>query len=114
MKIPDNHIRRQLRLGRQPLVIKQIEFKSNTPTSPRRDDLADELGAFANASGGVMLCGVADGGTIQHLSRNQLATLDRLLVEVCTDAIEPSLRIAVHHRELDGKAFLLVDVPPKM
>ena len=84
------------------------------PTSPRRDDLADELGAFANASGGIILCGVADGGTIQHLSRNQLAALDRLLVEVCTDVIEPPLRIAVRHRELDGKASLLVNAPPKM
>ena len=52
-----------------------------------------------------MLCGVADDGTIQHLSRNQLAALDRLLVKVCTDVIEPPLPIAVHHRELDGRAF---------
>lgn len=36
------------------------------------------------------------------------------LVEACTDPIEPPLRIALHHRELDGKAFLLVDMPPKM
>ena len=106
MTILDNHIRRQLRLGEDSRwEFKQIEFKGDTPTSPHRDDLADEQGAFANASGGVMLCGVADDGTIQHLSRNQLATLDRLLVAVCTDVIEPPLRIAVHHRELDGRAF---------
>ena len=37
--------------------------------------------------------------------------LDHLLVEVSTDAIEPPLRIDVHHRELDGQAFVLVDVP---
>ena len=114
MKIHDDHIRRQLRLGEDSRwEFKQIEFKGDTPTSPHRDDLADEQGAFANASGGVMLCGVADDGTIQYLARNQLATLDHLLVEVCTDAIEPPLPIAVHHRELDGRAFLLVDVPPK-
>ena len=59
----------------------------------------------------VLLCGVADDGRIQGMSRDQMAALDRLLVEVCTDAIEPSLRIDVHHRELDGRAFLLVDVP---
>lgn len=32
-------------------------------------------------------------------------------MEVCTDAIEPLLRIAVHYRELDRKAFLIVEVP---
>ena len=40
-----------------------------------------------------------------------MASLDHLLVEVSTDAIDPPLRIDVHHRELDGKAFVLVEVP---
>ena len=108
----DEDIRRQLRLGEDSRwEFKRIEFSGNVPTDPRRDDLADELCAFANAAGGVMLCGVADDGTIQGLSREQMAALDRLLVEVSTDAIEPPLRIHVHHRELDGRAFLLVEAP---
>ena len=112
MTFLDEDIRQQLRLGEDSLwEFKQIEFNGDTPVSPRREDLADEMGAFANASGGVLLCGVADDGRIQGMSRDQMAALDRLLVEVCTDAIEPSLRIDVHHRELDGRAFLLVDVP---
>ena len=112
MTFLDEDIRQQLRLGEDSLwEFKQIEFNGDTPVSPRREDLADEIGAFANASGGVLLCGVADDGRIQGMSRDQMAALDRLLVEVCTDAIEPSLRIDVHHRELDGRAFLLVDVP---
>ncbi len=108
----DGDIRRQLRLGEDSRwEFKRIEFSGDAPTSPRRDDLADELGAFANAAGGVMLCGVADDGTIQGLSRERMAALDRLLAEVSTDVIEPPLRIHVHHRELDGKAFLLVEAP---
>ena len=90
---------------------KQIEFRGDRPTSPRKDDLADELGAFGNADGGIMLCGVSDEGTIQGMSRGQMAALDRLLVEVSTDALEPPLRIDVHHKELDGRAFVLVAVP---
>ena len=112
MTIRDEDLRRRLRLGEDSgWEFKQIEFSGDTPTGPRRDDLADELGAFANADGGAMLCGVADDGTIQGMSREQMAALDRLLVEVSTDAIEPPLRIGVHHRELDGETFLLVDVP---
>ena len=112
MTIRDDDIHRQLQLGEDSRwEFKQIEFNGDTPTSPRRDDLADELGAFANADGGVMLCGVADDGTIQGMSREQMAALDHLLVEVSTHSVEPPLRIEVHHRELDGKAFVLVGVP---
>ena len=39
-----------------------------------------------------------------------MAALDRLLVEISTDAIEPALRIAVQHRKLQDKSFLLVEV----
>ena len=112
MTIRDDDIHRQLQLGEESRwEFKQIEFNGDTPTSPRWDDLADELGAFANADGGVMLCGVADDGTIQGMSREQMAALDHLLVEVSTHSVEPPLRIEVHHRELDGKAFVLVGVP---
>ena len=110
--IHDKDIRRQLRLGEDSRwEFKRIEFSGNTPTSPRRDDLADELGAFANADGGIVLYGVTDDGTIQGMSRERMVALDHLLAEVSTDALEPPLRIGVHHRELDGKAFVLVAVP---
>ena len=113
MIISDEDIRRQLRkLGEDShWEFKQIEFKGNNPSSPSRDDLADELVAFANADGGTLLCGVADDGTIQGMSRQQMANLDKLLVEVSTDSIKPPLRIRGYHRELDGKAFVLVKVP---
>ena len=112
MVIQDEDIRRQLHLGEDSRwEFKRVEFSGNKPTSPNRDDLANELGAFANADGGVVLCGVADDGTIQGMSREQMVALDRLLVEISTDALEPPLRVHVHHRELDGEAFVLVAVP---
>ena len=108
----DAGIRRRLRLGEDSgWEFKQIEFSGDRATSPRREDLADEMAAFANANGGVLLCGVSDDGRLQGMSPEQMSALDRLLVEAGTDTVEPSLRIGVHHRELDGKAFVLVDVP---
>ena len=108
----DAEIRQRLRLGEDSgWEFKRIEFSGDRPTSPRREDLADEMAAFANANGGVLLCGVSDDGRIHGMSPEQIAALDRLLVEVGTDAVEPPLRINVYHRELDGKAFVLVDVP---
>lgn len=109
--VTDAEVRQRLRLGEDSgWEFKRIEFSGDRPTSPRREDLADEMAAFANASGGVLLCGVSDGGRIQGMSREQMAALDRLLVEVSTDAVDPPLRIDVHHRELDGKAFVLAHV----
>lgn len=112
MNIADQEIRLRLRLGEDSgWEFKQVDFSGDRPTSPRREDLADEMAAFANANGGVLLCGVSDIGRIQGMSAEQMAALDRMLVETSTDALEPFLRIHVHKRELDGLAFVLVEVP---
>ena len=111
MIIGDEIIHQRLRLGEDShWEFKQFEFSGDNPISPRREHLADELGAFANSDGGILLCGVSDDGQIQGMSREQMAALDRLLVEICTDTIEPALRIVIQHRELDKKFFLLVEV----
>ena len=106
-------ILRRLRLGEDSAwEFKQVEFSGDRPTSPRRDDWANEVVAFANANGGALLCGVSDDGDVQIMSRRQITNLDALLVEVCTDSIKPPVRIRTDHRELaGGKSVLLVEVP---
>ena len=74
--------------------------------------LADEIAAFANARGGVLLCGVTDDGRVQNLTGDQVAALDDVLVETSTDSIKPPVRIQTHHRRLpDGKLLVVVEVP---
>ena len=112
MKITDEQIRKQIQLGEDSQwEFKQVVFKGDTPNSPRREDLADEIGAFANADGGMLVCGVSDDRQIQGMTRPQIEKLDRMLVEVCTDTIKPSVRPNIYRRMLDSKAFLLVEVP---
>ena len=112
MKFSDDEIAYRLRQGEDSRwEFKRILFSGDSPTSPDRGDLADEIVAFANANGGVLLCGVTDDGQIQGMTLAQMAALDHLLVEVSTDGIEPPARIDVHHREVDGKSLLRVDVP---
>ena len=103
----------RLRLGEDSRwEFKRIEFRGNKPISPKRDDWADEIAAFANADGGVVLCGVADDGTPQGMSREQVVALDSFLVEVCTDSIKPPVRIRSQHEELSGgRRILLLEVP---
>lgn len=113
MNFSDEEIKRQIRLGEDNhWEFKEIVFDGNVPKRPKRDDIADELAAFANASGGVVLCGVTDSGDFQGMSREQMDELERLLTEICTDTIKPSIRPAIFRREIEeSKPFLLVEVP---
>ena len=113
MNHSNEDIARQLRLGEDSdWEFKQIEFSGSRPTSPTRRVLADEIAAFANTDGGVLLCGVSDEGSVQGMSREQLVALDSFLVELSTYSIKPPVRIHTHHREFaEGKPFLLVEVP---
>ena len=106
-------IERRLRSGEDSgWEFKQVEFTGNVPKRPARRDWADEIAAFANAEGGVLLAGVTDDGEVIGMSREQIAGLDSHLVEVSTDSIRPPVRIRTHHHESsDGKLVLLVEVP---
>ena len=112
MRISDADIVEQLKLGEASRwEFKRIEFRGRTLVSPSRENLADELGSFANSTGCICLCGVTGDGLIQDLSRDQMVALNHLLGEASWDTLNPSLRIAVYHRELEGKKFVLVEVP---
>ena len=91
---------------------KQVEFAENIPKRPTRNDWADEIAAFANSAGGVMLASVADDCTVIGMSRAQIAKLDTLLVGISSDTIKPPVRIRTQHIELSGgKLVLLAEVP---
>ena len=113
MSYSTEDILRQLRVGEDSAwEFKQVEFTGNRPSRPSRDDWADEVAAFANARGGVLLCGVTDDGEAQGMSREQIVALDALLVEISTDSIKPAVRIHTWHRMLpEGERVLLLEVP---
>ena len=113
MTYSDEEIRRQLQLGEDSKwEFKAVEFAGSRPRNPSRDDWADEIAAFANADGGVLLCGVMDTGEVEGMSREQMVELDSLLVEISTDSIKPPIRIRTNHRQLpDGSRLMLVDIP---
>ena len=53
MTFSDKELKRQLSLGEDTQwEFKQIVFSQSRPRSPSRDDLADEIAAFANAGRG--------------------------------------------------------------
>ena len=112
MSFSHEDIALQLRLGEDSRwEFNQVEFSGSRPKSPSRNDLADEIAAFANTDGGVLLCGVTDRGEVQGLSREQMDLLDRLLADICADSIKPPIRPAILRRTVNGRPLLLVEVP---
>ena len=108
----DEIVRRQLRLGEDNgWEFKEVEFRGDEPAGRRRDDWADEIAAFANARGGVLLVGVTDSGEVPGMSRQRLDALERFVGDICRDSIKPAIRVQVYRRELDGRSYLLVVIP---
>ena len=111
MKYDTDEILQRLLLGEDSgWEFKEIRFSRAKPVAPGRDVWADEIAALANASGGTLLCGVTDKGDVQGMSREQMAALDAMLTEVSKDSIKPPACIETHHRALNGKSLLVLEV----
>ena len=85
-----------------------IEFKREMP---HKDSLAEEISAFANARGGVILIGVDDHGNIVGLDKEDLNQAETRAVEICQDSIEPPVPIFTEKLWLDDKDVLKIEVP---
>ena len=86
MKVSLDQIRQQLLLGEDSdWGFKQIGFQGDCPKRLRKDNLADEIAAFANADRGILLCCVTDKREIPGMSRTQLDNLERHVAEICAD-----------------------------
>ena len=86
-----------------------IEFKREMP--PQRNSLADEIAAFANSQGGVILIGVDDYREIVGLELQNLDNVEKTVVEICEDSIEPAVPIFTEKLRIDDKNLLKIEVP---
>ncbi len=81
---------------------------------PHRQSLADEIAAFANTSGGVILIGVDDSGEIVGIARQELDAVEKRVVEICQDSIEPLVLIHTEKLRFDNKNLLKIGVPKSL
>ena len=103
----------QVRLGEDTaLELKEVRFKGHRVQAPRRDDLADELAAFANSRGGRLVLGVTDDRKPQSLDPDQLDALARVVSEICMDSIKPPLFFSIYRVPSPGAegGVLLVEI----
>ena len=118
MPVDTTRLWEQVALGEDTdLELKEARFRGDRVAGPRRDDLADELAAFANAQGGRLVLGVSDGRRPQSLDSPQLDALVNFVTEICSDSVKPPLDFSVFRvraREPAEGGALVVEIPESL
>lgn len=72
---------------------KEARIHKGKVSTPHRESLSDELAAFANQAGGIIVFGVQDGSPhrIIGIDLQNISILVDYISEICHDSIEPSL-----------------------
>jgi predicted HTH transcriptional regulator len=108
----------QIRLGEDSRIeLKSVTFRGGKVTGPHPDGLADEIGAFANSSGGVLILGVDEQIREPHgMSLKELTLLENWFLGICNDRVKPPPLCRIEKWELPDAAgnpapILKVDIP---
>lgn len=108
----------QIRLGEDSrLELKSVSFRGDRITGPHPDSLADEIAAFANSAGGVLVLGMnEETGKATGMSIAELNLLEHWLLGICNDRIKPPPLCRIEKWELPDAAgnpapVLKVDIP---
>ena len=83
----------KIRLGEDTsLEFKTVRFRGSQVSDPRHDELADELAAFANTHGGVLVLGVDDKTRdVVGIPIDNLDTVERFVYEICNESVQPPI-----------------------
>lgn len=83
----------KIRLGEDSfLELKEVRFAGAKIRGPEQNDLADELAAFANSHGGVLVLGVQDKPRdVLGIPLERLDDVEALVRQACEQSIKPSL-----------------------
>ena len=112
MRYSEEELRSRIQLGEdQGWEFKSVAFRGDKPEPNQRTSWADEIVAFANASGGALLLGVSDDGSAQGMSRPQLDLVERMIAEICRDLVTPEIRPRIYRVSIEGRAVIFVEVP---
>ena len=106
MRESTEQLRRRIERGEDgSLELKEVVLAGSKISGPRRNELADELAAFANGGGGAVILGVRDKTReVVGIEAELQATLERYVTELVRDSIEPALYPEIDWYELPDPA----------
>lgn len=95
----------QIRLGEDSAYeFKSLTVKGKKVETPHKDGIADELAAFANARGGILVLGVADKTReVEGIPQTDLDTVDQWLSNIAAQLIDPPLPIETRLVEIPNR-----------
>jgi predicted HTH transcriptional regulator len=76
------------------------------------DGLAAELVAFANAAGGMLFIGVADNGTVEGLTANDISRLNQMLSNAASQHVKPPINPVSTNIRTEQGLVMLIEVEP--
>lgn len=85
-----------------------LEFKTNVTNEK---SLAQELVAFANSDGGMLLIGVSDDGSITGLNSEDMRRLNKLVSNASSGNVSPPINILTENIVLKDGVVMVVSVP---
>ena len=96
----------KVRLGEDSfLELKEVRFAGGKVRGPTQNDLADELAAFANTRGGVMLLGVDDATRqVLGIPVERLDAVEALIRQACEDSVTPPVAPLIERMTLPDSA----------
>ena len=108
----------KIRLGEDSfLELKEVRVAGSKIRGPEQNDLADEMAAFANSHGGVLVLGVQDKSRdVTGIPLARLDDVEALVRQACEDSVKPVLAPLIERITLpDGSGaeqpVLRVEVP---
>lgn len=108
----------RIRLGEDSNIeLKEVRFAGGRITGPRQADLADEIAAFANSRGGVIVLGIHDRSKdVTGIPLEHMDAVESLFRQACEDSIAPPCTAFVERMRLpDGagqlRPVMRIDVP---
>lgn len=98
-------------------ILERIELGEDSTTQLKENitnnaSLAEEMVAFANASGGLIIVGVKDNGEINGLSTEDVRRLNNMISNVASDHVKPPITPLTKTVKVADKILLLIDIKP--
>jgi len=111
----------RIRLGEDSfLELKEVRVSGSNVRAPARRDLADEIAAMANSSGGFLILGVSDAPReIIGISEGDLNFVERYVAEICNDSVDPPIEVAIALMKIADsagqmRAVIQVEIPKSL